>query len=509
VFFAFTSLLAVIRPLEYDELFTYHLSALPHLEDIWTALAEGTDLNPPLGYLATRLARTLFGDHPIALRLPSAIGVWVMAVCLWRFVARRCSAPYAWAALLFPLASAVYPCVSEARPYGLVLGWCGLALVCWQAATEARQRTPALAGLAGSLTAAIFTHYYAVLLILPLALGELVRATQRRCADPGVALALVLPLFALVALLPGIHEARSYAATFWAKPSWDALRFTCFFLFAFVKMPLLVLAVVLIVYPRRPQWSAATEVPPLHEMAAALGLALLPVWGLLLGYLATGAYVFRYAFPAVAGLSILFAFVAYRRTAGSFCVGMAMSIAWLILFIQGEVRNYKHLVRRSAEQRETCDFLRSQGESDQPLVIADAQFFLQLTHCAPSDLGARIVYLSDPEASVRQLGHDTCERALRHLRDWAPLPVADYGPFLATHPHFLLFGNVGWLKSALAAEGARFEEVARMRTHLLFQVYLGEGANTPHSDGASKSTMRSASPSRAGQSAGLQHLPPR
>jgi hypothetical protein len=42
--------------------------------------------------------------------------------------------------MLFPLITNAYPYAYEARPYGLLLGFCGLSLLCWQSAAEGQSR---------------------------------------------------------------------------------------------------------------------------------------------------------------------------------------------------------------------------------------------------------------------------------------------------------------------------------------------------------------------------------
>src|SRR5256885_484764 len=73
-----TGLIAARKPLWYDELFTISLSRLSCLSDLWSALAAGTDLNPPLGYLASRVVNSFLGENPVAVRLPAVLGFWVM-----------------------------------------------------------------------------------------------------------------------------------------------------------------------------------------------------------------------------------------------------------------------------------------------------------------------------------------------------------------------------------------------------------------------------------------------
>ena len=59
------------RPLWCDEIFTNVISRAGGPGAIWSALATGTDLNPPLYYLAVRGADALLGPTSLSLRLPS------------------------------------------------------------------------------------------------------------------------------------------------------------------------------------------------------------------------------------------------------------------------------------------------------------------------------------------------------------------------------------------------------------------------------------------------------
>src|SRR5207244_3146972 len=103
---------------------------------------------------------------------------------------------------------------------GLVLGCCGLSVLCWQAAAEGRCRWLALSGLALSLAAGLCAHYYAVLLFLPLVVGELLRTRVRQRLDFAMWTALGVGGSALVLLLPLVYAARTNTGTFWAPARW-------------------------------------------------------------------------------------------------------------------------------------------------------------------------------------------------------------------------------------------------------------------------------------------------
>src|SRR5262249_20830996 len=151
LYFAATWAVSRHKLLWYDELLTYYLCRLPRFADFWTALATGPDLSPPAYHLSVRGTYALLGEGLTISRLPAAGGVGAVALSLFFSVGRRVPPAFAWSALLFPLTTRAYYYAFEARPYGLVLGCSGLALLCWQAAAEGRRRPLALAGLALSL----------------------------------------------------------------------------------------------------------------------------------------------------------------------------------------------------------------------------------------------------------------------------------------------------------------------------------------------------------------------
>ena len=119
----------------------------------------------------------LFGISPIALRLPSLLGFLLMQGCLFYFVRRVASERAAVFALAFPMFTVVFGFTMQVRPYGLLLGLFGLAMLSWQTAVRRKShRAWALVVLALTIALAINTHYYGVLLLAPLCAAELVRA---------------------------------------------------------------------------------------------------------------------------------------------------------------------------------------------------------------------------------------------------------------------------------------------------------------------------------------------
>jgi mannosyltransferase len=141
---------------------------------------------PPLWYLLAWADARVLGNGAIALRLPSALAGILTVPVVWaigsELAGRR-------AAVIGAAIVAVNPLFvwysQEARAYGLYVLMAALALLCF---VRLRSRpTPARAAafaLAGAL--ALLSHYFAVFLLLPMALWLLRERALRRSALPAL-----------------------------------------------------------------------------------------------------------------------------------------------------------------------------------------------------------------------------------------------------------------------------------------------------------------------------------
>jgi uncharacterized membrane protein len=202
LFFGFVSLLyftdiclrASRKCFWFDELVTVYLCRLPDFHSTWAAVAHGVDFNPPLFYLLTRSSQRLFGEGLIATRLPEILAFWLFCVCLYFFVSRRVGRLAGFVAAALPFFTLAQYYAYEARPHAIVLGWCGLALVCWQRATEGERRYLWLAAFGLSLAGALMSHVYAVYVVFPFVVAEIYRLLKNRRFEWGMIAAIVLPL---------------------------------------------------------------------------------------------------------------------------------------------------------------------------------------------------------------------------------------------------------------------------------------------------------------------------
>ncbi len=269
---------------------------------------------PPLGHFLTRLSLQIVGSEHVGARLPAILGYWWMSLSIY-FVVRRYTSPaHSAIALLLPTSTLAYSYAYEARPYGLVLGLGATTLLCWQHACEDRHRLVWITGLGASLAAAIGSHWYAVLLLVPLGLGELVRVHTRRSPDPAlwgaVGLGCTVPL---LAFYPMLKHAQTFRGAM-ASGSWfgaEAIGMAYLGLLANSSVVLLALLVA-IAWFGWPQRKCAIEEdapasgldpePPM--VAAVVGLLLIPVCAAVMATVLTGVFGPRYLILTVIGFGI-------------------------------------------------------------------------------------------------------------------------------------------------------------------------------------------------------------
>ncbi|HTZ86742.1 MAG TPA: glycosyltransferase family 39 protein [Solirubrobacteraceae bacterium] len=153
---------------------------------------------PPLWYLLAWVDARVFGDGALALRLPSALAGIATVPIVWaigqELAGRR-------AALIGAALVAVSPLFvwysQEARAYGLFVLFAALCMLCFARLLREPTRAHAAAfAVSGAL--ALLTHYFAVFLLMPMALWLLRERSTRRIALGAIAVLAVVGL----ALLP-------------------------------------------------------------------------------------------------------------------------------------------------------------------------------------------------------------------------------------------------------------------------------------------------------------------
>jgi Dolichyl-phosphate-mannose-protein mannosyltransferase len=481
VYFVGSCLIASKAAVSNDELFTLYIARLPHFHDVWAALATGAEQTPPFFYAVTRADIKLFGTSGLALRLPELLAFALMCACLFYIVSRRTSAICGFLAMLFPFMTTAFNYAYEARAYALVLCFSAFALVCWLWATEGRHRVLAIVCLAVSLAAAISSHYYAVLSLFPLGVGEVVRSFRRKRVDVGIWLALGFSLSPLLLFLPLIRSARKFAPHFWAKPHWSSMAYYYeHFLLTSTAVPLLVIFLVAVVSSavRRGKdetgGTRALASVPVHEAAAAVGFLLIPVVGVLLAKTVVGAFSDRYALSAVIGLSILIAWGIHWLLQGQRAVAVGLGLLLLGFLVVKEAQTYRGAVAYRALQVSTYSFLETYARGDAPIVISGSTAFTELTYQAPSAIAGRLLYLADPGLALQYTGTNSAEKGLLEMKHWAGLNVQPFQAFTATGRTCYIFvdnfpDQYRWTIPELRAWNWRLTLVAWQPSMILFE----------------------------------------
>jgi hypothetical protein len=493
IYFVLTSASAMRKLVWDDELFTLFISGTRDLAGIWQALLTGADQHPPSFYFLTHALFATLGISHFTLRLPAIVGFWVMMICLCKIIGDRTSPLYGLAAMVIPISSKpVFYYATEARGYGLALGFAALATLCWLKAAEYPERRRYVAGLAFSLAGAVGSHYYAILLLIPVVIGEGVRLVQTRRLRPAIGLACAAALVPIVLFLPTIRSASGFSAHFWARPeSWKQPFLSIKSVFVSVMEPTICALLVTAwisgklrpkkqsAEVRRDQWAP-------HEMAFFSGLLCLPLAGYLIAVFVTQAYHLRYVISFVIGLFVLLLLASYRALGRTRVGGFLLFLGLAAFALSHEHSSIREAETQQRDFRTIAAHLQDRGNDAETILIGDVMVFHQLSFYAPRRLARRVVYAADPGRSIRYLGHDTIDRCLLSLRPWFPERIEPYGQVLKSYGTFLAYGYVGewsWLTNALTDDRIETSLIGRDGSRILLLARPRGSAASPGGTG--------------------------
>jgi hypothetical protein len=427
----------------YDELITVYLSRLPDMTSVWNATRQGTDFNPPLFFGITRVSESLFGEGHIGTRLPEILGFWILCLCIFRFVSSRTSVLAGTISMLFPLVTVAYYYAYEARPHGIVLGFAGLALVCWQASLRSRRRAWWLIGLFAALLCAILNHTYGVLLLVPLGLAEFARALRLRRIDWAASLAIVASLAGVLPSLllfratkvfvPGLAPASFISAV----KSYQTI----------FEPAVIVLVAGLILYFFLRFASPNPSAPPseaqslqLPEVIAIVAFSAMPFFAYFLARLTGAPFYFRYGISAVIGVACLFGILAAKKPAVGLCT-LALLAAQIGLTLKyagadtlREPSTNIQLSTRADQFAHRYREMEAAPDKNSPIVLFDDFEFLPTIYYAPPDIASRLV--------VPRFSQVNFEFYIRLQRFSKVAGRGEIMPdFLASHDNFLVYVN--------------------------------------------------------------------
>jgi len=433
------------RPYWLDELLGLAATKVPTWSSIMHALGYGVDFNPPLYHIAARAMMLLLGPSALAFRLPATVGFLTFMVCIFVFTSKRLPLVFGLLALMVPVCTSVRTFAWDGRPYGLLLGFLGLALVAWQAATDGRKRLLSIPSLSAFLGAAIATHYYGILLLLPFAVAETGRSWQKRRIDWPIATSLLIPCCVPLLLIKLIMTQRTYLQHYHSPGVTLFEVLSVYRDFSIEPTILLIIAALSILAGFAPNgWrkevlQSGTNGFRQYEILLMVGLLALPGVGFLTKTV-THAYVGRYFAGAVGGISLIFA-------AAIFCISNRQPLVTLITVVM--LGSYMCLDCGYGLLRSTPDASTPFAELVQvemPVLMEDLSDCLLADHYWPSSR-TKPWCLADRNESLRLQGWDSDEVILLALKRLQGLQVDNLEHFTKVHPEFLLVRSergFGW-----------------------------------------------------------------
>lgn len=470
-----------VRLLEIDEYLSFYTDRVPSMADVVRVqLHSPISLDPPTYHLLSHLAMRLLGPTALALRLPAFIGFVLFQVSVFFFVRRIAGWRSASVALALPLLTFSYFYAVQGRPYGLLLGLYAMSLACWQAATRApvgRSRLLALVGLASAVALAITSHYFGMLILLPVCLGELARSLHRRQLDYGILAAIAVGMGSIVSILPFRKALLLYRVHYYSTSvDWHIIPESYCTLFAFYRAwshwqqhlyefslcaVTLALAVAALLRLRHVTMRDSThgESDPVHEWVALFSIALLPIFGYLFGRFVTHTMDARYVIAA------LFAFVAC--TAIVFQQALRSNIVFysvIALLFAGAVKIDCGKIRmhRAGEAGTMASFHLSPEASaafasdPQRRIYTQAldSFYINTSYEPDPAIRSRFCLVYGQDEELGWLDHDTNYITAINMQHFAPLCTISYRDFLAQPAPLILVyhSNWEWLERDLAAK---------------------------------------------------------
>ena len=464
-----------------DEFLSFYTDSVATFHQvILVQLHHPISLDPPTYHLLSHLCMDILGRKAIALRLPALAGFLLFQLCLFFFVRRIAGDRSAIIAAAIPTLTASFHYSVEARPYGLLLGFYALSLLCWQIATQfddspANTSHPSrllpLIGLALSIALAITSHYFGVLILIPVSLGELSRILIRKRIDFGVLTALILGLASVGLILPFKRALMAYQQHYYTgvtvekiAESYRGLVYRYTWSDSAQKLThylLLIVALVLLFegYQRFKRRPAAEHA---YTWIALAAMALLPFFGYLFGRFVTHTMEVRYVIAALIAFAATLGIVLERKLRSTTFYYATVA---LILIAAVALNTYSIL----QERRNSAAILASLHPSpalsaqlaanpDAPLYIQSlGLFFVDSYYTADPALRSRITLLYSAPREITYLQHDTYAISAENMKHFTRLPLADENQLQQQPPpHLVIQIHDGWdwTTKAFAAEHA-------------------------------------------------------
>jgi Dolichyl-phosphate-mannose-protein mannosyltransferase len=420
-------------------------------------------LDPLVYHSLAHIAIKLFGPGAFALRLPSLLGYLLMQLCLFFFVRRIATEHAAIFALAFPALTATFFYSAEGRPYGLLLGFYGLAMVSWQTATRrSSQRTFALVILALAVGLTLNTHYFGVLLLLPLCLAELFRTIQRKRIDLPILSSILIGLSAIVFVFPFLKAAAEFRKNYYNAGAISYHDITQAYRSLFLdytkySMTIQHLAAIgLVVFAIAFLWGCIRQLrgsefqAPNPDVVFLVILAALPFFGYLVARFVTHSVEVRYFLGAIIGISALLSIAATPLFSGKNISRLALLLLFAAIAGVGALRI--HAERKKTEAIMADLVITPQIKAaimatpSKLLYLQNLGLFEFCSYYEPDlDIRSRMALVYSHEQEIRWDRHDTESLTAFRMRNFTGFPIFPYESLTAQPgDHIFVLFHTGW-----------------------------------------------------------------
>jgi hypothetical protein len=463
-----------VKLLSQDEFFVLQTDSVSSLRElIYIQRHYPISLDPLVFHALAHACTKLFGPTALALRLPSIVGFLLMQVCVF-FATRVIAGPRAaLVAMTFPALTATFFYAPEARPYGLLLGFYALAFLAWQTATRrSGNRNGSLITLAVAIALALNSHYFGILILIPICIAEFVRTVLRRRLDLPMIAAILAGMAGIVFALPFQKAAGEFRKHYYNAGAISLRAVSQAYRSLFVSYTtrppaiqrleailLIVFAVALIFLCVRHLRSSALPTP---ELAFLLTLAALPLFGVALAMFVTHSIEVRYVLSAIIAISIFFAIAVEPWLQRHLSSTTATALLAFGILLAGVLRIQDEQVKSAQELALLVlpPAIRAQllSTPDSHLYIQDMGNFEVASYYEPDpEVRSRITLLYSHDDELRYDRHDTASLTAEHMQHFTALHIVPYAQLKATPgDHLLVLYHSGWdwTDQALTADHA-------------------------------------------------------
>ncbi len=446
--------------LSLDEIYVLQTDSVHRLSElVQIQLHYPVSLDPFFYHLLVHYCCVIFGGNAFAVRLPSLVGFMTLQFCLYIAVRRIAGERAGLIAIAIPaLTSTVYYAI-DARPYGLMLGLVGVLLVSWQSAITAsaitgplrNSRRAALCGIALTLGLLLNTHYYAVLILVPLYGAELFRSIKRRTVDVPVAISILLGTASGAFVLPFTRAAREFQANYYNGGNVSLGFIPQAYIAMLHAFPATKLSPILHIASRLPWgclWIGCIYLiirgffrnstlgnPAQYVYLFLCLLAFLPVFGYVLAKFVTHSVEARFVSPAVVSFAIIFAISFGKLERGQ---RLDMVVPWLlalVMMLQSLAivdREYHYATPRLASLRVSPSVRQAMLQTpSKRLYFNNLGRFEMASYYEPDqDLRANMTLVYSRDLELANYHEDTNSRSSIHLKQFANVDVVSYEEFL-------------------------------------------------------------------------------